>query len=74
MEHRYEGHTRTARTTRTGSSTVHDGRDRVRTRRLDGDVGVVEAHRRFGGIDVPATLAGMAAALGTAVLLAGLLA
>lgn len=74
MEHRYEGDTRTTRTRRTGNSTVHDGSDRARTRRLDGDVGVTEAHRRFGGIDIPATLAGMAAALGTAVLLAGLFA
>ena len=41
---------------------------------VDRDVGVVEARRRFGGIDVPATLAGTIAALGTAVLLGGLLA
>ena len=46
----------------------------VRARRVDGDVGVVEARRRFGGIDIPATLAGMAAALGTAVVVAGVLA
>jgi hypothetical protein len=37
------------------------------------DVGVVEARRRFGGIAIPATLAGMVAALGTAVLIAGVL-
>jgi hypothetical protein len=38
-----------------------------------GDRGVAEARRRFGGVDVPATLAGMLAGLGTAVVLAGLL-
>jgi hypothetical protein len=37
-----------------------------------GDVGLHEAHRRFGGLDVPASLAGTLCALGTAVLLAGL--
>ena len=57
-----------------GSRPVQVTGDGVRTRRIDGDVGVTEAHRRFGGIDVPATLAGMVAALGTAVLVAGLLA
>lgn len=38
------------------------------------DVGVAEARQRFGGVDIPATLAGMLAALGTAVVLGGLLA
>jgi hypothetical protein len=38
------------------------------------DPGVVRARNDFGGIDVPATLAGTLAALGTAVLLGGLLA
>lgn len=37
------------------------------------DIGVVEARRRFGGVDIPATLAGTVAALGTAVLIAGVL-
>jgi hypothetical protein len=46
----------------------------VRTRDVSGDIGVEEAKQRFGGLDVPATLAGMLAALGTAVLLGGLLA
>ena len=46
----------------------------VKARRVGRDVGVVEARRRFGGIDVPATLGGTAAAIGTAVLVAGLLA
>jgi hypothetical protein len=47
--------------------------DDVRVRRLrDADVGVAEAKRRFGGLDVPATLAGMLCALGLTVLLAGL--
>jgi hypothetical protein len=34
--------------------------------------GLAEARHRFGGLDLPAALAGMVAALGTAVLLAGL--
>ncbi|MBA2575741.1 MAG: hypothetical protein H0V05_03715 [Euzebyaceae bacterium] len=38
------------------------------------DVGVREAQRRFGGLDVPATLAGMLTALGLTVLLSGLVA
>ena len=38
------------------------------------DIGLREARSRFGGIDIPATLAGMLAALGTTVLLGGLLA
>ena len=46
----------------------------VRVTEVTGDVGVEEAHRRFGGVDVPATIAGALAALGTAVILAGLLA
>ena len=46
----------------------------VRVTDVTGDVGVEEAHRRFGGVDVPATIAGALAALGTAVILAGLLA
>lgn len=46
----------------------------VRVSDANGDVGVAEARRRFGGVDLPATLAGMLAALGTAVLLGGLLA
>ncbi len=41
---------------------------------MTGDVGVDEARSRFGGIDLPATLAGALAALGTAVILAGILA
>src|SRR4051812_30722294 len=36
------------------------------------DVGIDEAHRRFGGIDIPATLAAMLAALGLTVLLGGI--
>ncbi|HEX2048891.1 MAG TPA: hypothetical protein VHF27_14090 [Acidimicrobiales bacterium] len=39
---------------------------------VTGDVGVEEARSRFGGVDIPATIAGALAALGTAVLLAGL--
>jgi hypothetical protein len=45
----------------------------VKVSDADHDVGVVEARERFGGVDVPATLAGMLAALGMAVVLAGLL-
>jgi hypothetical protein len=36
------------------------------------DAGVREAHRRFGGIDVPATLVGMLAALALLILIGGL--
>ena len=46
----------------------------VRVSDANGDVGVAEARHRFGGVDIPATLAGMLAALGTAVVLGGLLA
>ncbi len=46
----------------------------VEARLVRSDVGVVEARRSFGGIDVPATLGGTAAAIGTAALVAGLLA
>ena len=45
----------------------------VRTKDVT-DAGVSEARRRYGGLDVPATLAGTLAALGTAVLLGGVLA
>ena len=43
----------------------------VRVTSVTGDVGVEEARSRFGGVDVPATIAGALAALGTAVLVAG---
>ena len=46
----------------------------VRVTRAGDDVGVQEARSRFGGVDIPATVAGALAALGTAVLLAGVLA
>lgn len=46
--------------------------ERVRVRETLPDVGVEEAHRRFGGLDVPASLVGMLAALALTVLLAGL--
>ena len=46
----------------------------VRVTPVTADVGVEEARARFGGVDIPATLAGALAALGTAVLLAGILA
>ena len=40
----------------------------------DADVGIAEARHRFGGLDIPATLAGALAGLGMTVLLGGLLA
>jgi uncharacterized membrane protein len=46
--------------------------DGVRVTNVTDDVGVEEARSRFGGVDIPATIAGALAALGTAVLLAGL--
>lgn len=45
----------------------------VKVSDADDDVGIAEARQRFGGIDIPATLAGMLAALGMAVVLGGLL-
>lgn len=47
--------------------------DGVRVADVRGDVGVREAREHFGGLDLPATLAGLLAALGATVLLAGLL-
>lgn len=48
-------------------------RDRsTRVRRAGHDVGIAEARERFGGIDIPATLAGMLAAVGTFVVLSGI--
>jgi MFS family permease len=44
----------------------------VRVTDVSGDIGVEAARSRFGGVDIPATLAGALAALGTAVLLAGI--
>ena len=57
-----------------GSRPVETRGADVRVRRGGNDVGVREAHRRFGGIDVPAAVAGTLAALGMSVLLGGLLA
>lgn len=48
--------------------------DGVRVTSVSHDPGVEEARARFGGIDIPATLAGALAALGVAALLAGVLA
>lgn len=54
--------------------TVRDvEKDGVRIRDVREDVGVREARQHFGGLDIPATLAGTLAALGATVLLAGLL-
>lgn len=46
----------------------------VRDTDAGNDGGIAEAKQRFGGVDIPANLAGMLAALGAAVVLAGLLA
>ena len=46
--------------------------DGVRVTDVTEDIGLREAHSRFGGIDIPATLAGMLAALGVAVILSGI--
>jgi hypothetical protein len=56
---------------RSGAVSVAD--KGVRVRQLRRDEGVAEAHRRFGGLDIPASLAGTLCALGLTVLLAGLL-
>lgn len=50
----------------------HQDTDTVGERRNDPRAGVAEAHRRFGGLDVPATLGGTVAALGTLVVLSGI--
>jgi MFS family permease len=47
--------------------------DGVRVEETLPDVGIEEAHHRFGGIDVPATLVGMLAALALTAILAGLI-
>ena len=66
------------RTNRTGAA-VREPRavdvrgDGIRVDRARGDVGVAEARRLFGGIDVPAGLVGMLTALAFLVLFAGLI-
>lgn len=56
-----------------GPAVAPDVRDRgIRVGRVKGDVGVAEARRRFGGLDWPAAIAGMLAAVGTLVILSGL--
>lgn len=50
---------------------VHGTNTRVRR---DGDIGREAAHERFGGIDIPASLVGMLAAIAMIVLLGGLVA
>lgn len=57
---------------RANRGAVHISSDDVRERDITHDIGVEEARRRFGGIDVPATVAGTLCALGLTVLLAGL--
>ena len=68
--HRHDDDYRRDATRRHERDTVAPG---VRVSDADDDVGVAEARQRFGGIDIPATLAGMLAALGMAVVLGGLL-
>ena len=58
---------------RLGSTSVPDGRGRgIRMGRVKDDVGVAEARRRFGGLDWGASVGGLLAALGTLLLLSGL--
>jgi hypothetical protein len=57
----------------TGARAADVRGDGIDVRRTHGDVGVKEARRRFGGLDVPATLVGMLTALATLVLLGGLI-
>ena len=68
--HRHDDGSRHETTRLPETDTVAPG---VRVSDASGDVGVAEARHRFGGVDIPATLAGMLAALGTAVLLGGVL-
>lgn len=51
---------------------VRSGGEGVRMDRVGGDQGIVEARRHFGGLDWLATIAGLLAAVGTLVLLSGL--
>jgi hypothetical protein len=60
--------------TRSSGSERVTASEGVKARDVTNDLGVSEAKRRFGGIDVPATLAGTLAALGAAVLIGGVLA
>jgi len=69
MDHEKADRTRTRQSG--GGASVAPG---VRVNDAGNDAGIEEARRRFGGIDIPATLAGMLAALGAAVVLGGLLA
>lgn len=56
-----------------GHEDVHVHGDGIHVRDTTADVGVREAHERFGGIDLPATLCGMLTALAVALLLGGLI-
>ena len=55
-----------------GAAQNGSGLHGVRVTDVTGDVGIEEARARFGGFDIPATIAGALAALGTATLLAGI--
>ena len=56
----------------TTADPVHVERERVTTTDTRRDVGVREAHERFGGVDIPASLVGMLTALAMLVILGGL--
>ena len=56
-----------------GAHAVDVRGDDIDVRRTHRDVGVAEARRRFGGLDIPATLVGMLTSLATLVLLGGLI-
>jgi hypothetical protein len=61
-------------TSRAGTGSGVDVREEgVHSRRVVSDVGLREARDRFGGLDIPGTLAGMLTALALLVLLAGLI-
>ena len=64
---------RTENPTGAASRPVDVQTDRVSVRETYPDVGIEAARERFGGIDIPATLVGMLAALALVVLLAGLI-
>jgi hypothetical protein len=57
---------------RTGADAPDVRSKGIRASRVKNDVGVAEARRQFGGFDLMASIAGLLAALGTLVLLSGL--
>src|SRR3954454_15216716 len=69
MQTKHERHAASSHQGGDVAATVPPG---VRVSDVSADIGVEEARRRFGGLDVPATLAGTSAAVGLAVVVAGL--